>query len=452
MLLRPADPVPAGRKRVQRLTSGTSDLAPPRELGVGVVWWPAVDALCSPSEGLVDVIEVEPETFWTPIPGVEHVPVLPGVLAHLPQPKLLHGVGAPLGGTSPPPHGHTSAFARDIAALAPVFVSEHLSFTRFRPAPDQPPAFAGFMLPVLQSAAAAELAVANIRGRRAALGDLDLAFEITPSYLPPVPGEWPDGAFIAAVADAADSGIVLDLHNALCNARNHRQPIGAMLDSLPLDRVWELHLAGGESENGFYVDAHSGLAEQELMDVAEGLIPSLANLRAVVFEIMPERVPEVGLPALAGQLGALRDLWSRRGRQVRSRAPGAWPETEPALEPAEWEALLGNAVTGRPLPPVGESGAAWLESARRGLDLYRTLAQEGRASALAAAAPRTIRVLLSCLGRAGTRALLAEFWACSLPEAMAAEEARCFLRFLGERQPALPGLAEAMAGDLRLMV
>jgi uncharacterized protein (UPF0276 family) len=72
----------------------------PRELGVGVVWWPSLDALCRDREGLVDVIEVEPEAYWVPTSGGRKFrSFLPGALEHLLQPKLLHGVGAPLGGT-----------------------------------------------------------------------------------------------------------------------------------------------------------------------------------------------------------------------------------------------------------------------------------------------------------------------------------------------------------------
>ena len=48
------------------------------------------------------------------------------------------------------------------------------------------------------------------------------------------------------MADAADCGILLDLHNVLCNARNGRQSVAAFCYTLPLKRVWELHLAGGE--------------------------------------------------------------------------------------------------------------------------------------------------------------------------------------------------------------
>jgi uncharacterized protein (UPF0276 family) len=336
-----------------------------------------------------------------------------------------------------------------VAALRPEHVSEHLNFTRFQAGHGNSSMFAGFMLPPLQSPAGVALATANIRRRRNALGEIRLAVETPVSYLPPMPGEWPDGAFVAAVAEAADCGILLDLHNALCNARNGRQSVAAFCNALPLERVWELHLAGGEREAGFYVDAHSGLVEPELMEIAAALIPRLSQLRAIIFEIMPERVQGVGLAAIGRQLSQIKDLWNTRAtdRERHPKSAGVWPSTETSLDPEAWSTLLGSAVSG-PMPPaLDEALAPWWHSAAPALDLYRLLVGEGRASAVAAAAARTTRLLLRQQGSASARRLLAEFWRHSPQGYTAADEARAFLRFLSAADPALSGLAEAAAQD-----
>jgi uncharacterized protein (UPF0276 family) len=422
----------------------------PRDLGVGIVWWPPLDALCHDREGLVDVVEAEPEAYWIPASkGLGFRSFLPGALEHLPQPKLLHGVGAPLGGTCSPPDEHTAAMAADIAALRPEHVSEHLSFTRFQAGHSNSPMFTGFMLPPLQSPAGVALATANIRQYRKALGGIRLAVETPVSYLPPVPGEWPDGAFVAAVAEAADCGILLDLHNVLCNARNGRQSVAAFCDALPLERIWELHFAGGEREGGFYVDAHSGLVDPELMEIAAALIPRLSQLRAIIFEIMPERVAGVGLAAIGRQLGQIKDLWNTRARDRERppKSPGAWPSTKPPLDPEAWSILLGSAASGLMPPALDEALAPWWRSAAPAVDLYRLLVGEGRASAVAAAVPRTTRLLLRRQGSASTRRLLTEFWRHSPQGYTVVDEARAFLRFLSAAEVALPGLAAAVAQD-----
>ena len=424
----------------------------PEGLGVGVVWWPPLDDLCRPGEGLVDVIEVEPEAFWVPNPdGSGFRSMLPGAVAHLPQPKLLHGVGVPLAGPCPPPAGHAVALTREVAALQPRHVSEHLNLTRFRPAPGAEPIFAGFMLPPRQSPAGVALAAANIRRHRAAAcRDVLFAIETPVNYLPPLPGEIPDGEFVAAVAEAADCRILLDLHNVLCNARNGRQSVADFILALPLDRICEIHVAGGESVSGFWVDSHSGLAEPELLGIAAELIPRLPQLQAIVFEILPERVAATGLAAIARQLAQLHELWETGGRNARpsARSPDPVPGDAPP-DPEQWARLLGTAVTGAEYPLPDET--AWWQASQPAVGLYRSLIADARASAVAAAAPQTTRLLLRQKGSAETRRLLAGFWRETPQGYTMADEARAFLRFLEAAEPGLPGRETATAQDLGLL-
>lgn len=60
------------------------------------------------------------------------------------------------------------------------------------------------------------------------------------------------------VVESADCGLLLDLHDLFANALNGRQSLDEFLDLAPLDRVWEVHLAGGMEVDGFWLDAHSG--------------------------------------------------------------------------------------------------------------------------------------------------------------------------------------------------
>ena len=415
------------------------------------MWWPQLDPLCRDGQGLVDAIEVEPETFWAPgSQGRATHSHLGAAVAHLPQPKLMHGVAAPLGGACGPPLGHAELLARDIAEIRPLFVSEHLSFTHFRPQPDSREIFSGFLLPPSYSSAGAALGARNIRRHRAALGGIPIAVETTVDYLPAVPKAWPPGEFVAAVAEDADCEILLDLHNLLCNARNGGVSVAAFCEALPLERVWEIHLAGGELERGFFTDAHSGLVEPELMEVAATLTASLPNLQAVTFEIMPERVAEVGLNAIARQLGAMQDLWAARSapRNQAQKDGRARPSTDPRIDPETWERLLGCTILGLPQPPIDPEISSWLTLAAPAMDLYRALIGEGRAGAVTIAAPSTVRLILKERGEDGARRLLGEFWCGSPPSPSAIDEAHGFLRFLATIDPAPPGLGAAMSADL----
>jgi len=431
-------------------------LPDPPKLGIGIVWWPGLDPLCRPNEGLVQVIEAEPEVFWTQQPHSNpgFVSSLPAALRHLPQPKLLHGVGAPFGGRAAQSAAHRQTLAGDIEALRPAWISDHLSFDRFFPdtsCADTPPVFTGFFMPPAQSASGVAQAASHIRRRQAAAG-APVAFENPVSYLPPAPGEMPDGDFIAAVSESADCGILLDLHNVLCNARNGRQSVRDFCNAIPLGRVWEIHLAGGASQRGFWLDAHSGLVEPELMDSLVELLPRLPALGAITFEIIPDYVAGIGLPAIAKMLGELNDIWKTyTGAAGRIAAPALRqaPAMPDEIAPGLWEQALGAAVNAMPAPALPPNLARWISLADAPLALYTFLAQEGRASSLVMSAPRTVRALLRSLGEADTRALLAQFWSQSAPAYTTAEEGRKFLGFLSFTTVPVAGLHTEMSADLR---
>jgi hypothetical protein len=179
-----------------------------------------------------------------------------------------------------------------------------------------------------------------------------LAVETGVNYLRPRPDEMPDGEFMAAVAEQADCGILLDLHNVYANQYNGRQTVAQFLSQLPLDRVWEIHLAGGFEMEGFWLDAHSGAIPEPLLQISREVIPQLPNLKAVIFEIFASFLPHVGLDAVRQEVIQLRDLWDLRNTGTRSSTAARTPSATPAgpkdgIAPRDWENALGRLVVGR---------------------------------------------------------------------------------------------------------
>ena len=147
---------------------------------------------------------------------------------------------------------------------------------------------------------------------------IPVAIETGVNYLQPRADEIPDGEFVARVVEAADCGILLDLHNLWTNQRNGRQSVADYGDHLPLDRVWQIHLAGGSSHRGYWIDAHSGAVPAELLDLATRIVPRLPNLKAIVFELSPAYLSNVGFAMFRAQLEALHRLWDRRGSNAKN--------------------------------------------------------------------------------------------------------------------------------------
>ena len=150
---------------------------------------------------------------------------------------------------------------------------------------------------------------------------------------------------------AADCGIVLDLHNLMANERNGRQPVLEVIEELPLDRVWEVHVAGGIEQAGYWLDAHSGEMCPELIELCHEVVPRLTQLRALIFELFPIFIPRMGLDRIAKQMEVLREIWIRRATTstvspVRLTPPPRSAHDEEGPSPDVWETTLASRSRG----------------------------------------------------------------------------------------------------------
>jgi len=150
--------------------------------------------------------------------------------------------------------------------------------------------------PVLCAASAAEMAE-NVRRMREAT-DFEVLPENPPSHL--YLGDLHLLDYFARVAEGADCGLLLDVaHLAIYQRATGRDPLDA-LDGFPLERVVEIHVAGGsefEHEGRRFVDDdHSPAPLADTWKILEAVLPRASNLCALVFECERNRVDEV-LPA-----------------------------------------------------------------------------------------------------------------------------------------------------------
>lgn len=393
------------------------------DLGVGLIAAGGVDLLWPGIDDLVDVIEVEPQTLWDHRQAdgrhIGHA-VLQWLHA-CDRPLLSHGVGFPVGGTVPPDADGVHASAQSARDLDAQHWSEHLSFNRAGPPPTR---YAGYLLPPIPTDESADAAVSHI-ARFQDRFDRPFLVETPTSYLRPVPGDLTDGQFVADIATRADCGILLDLHNIWANERNGRQPVAEFLAQIPLERVWEVHLAGGHQMDSYYLDAHVGPVPDALLDLAAQVIPTLPRLRAILFEAVPESVATLGMDGIARILEQLHGL---------ARLPEAPPldhhRPEPVAAPAaagttaaREAALLRYTTRAVAADPVADPGA----------DILRHLTDHARLSLLVADhAPELAHMLTGC-GRAETDRILREFLAATPASAWPHEQSNAFSTWLDQR-------------------
>jgi uncharacterized protein (UPF0276 family) len=391
------------------------------DLGVGIIALGSLDQLWPGIEDLVDVVEVEPQTLWESRFGKgRRISAQPlSWLRTCGRPLLAHGVGFPVGGTTAPDDDGVQAAAASARDLDAVHWSEHLAFNSVEGS------YAGFLLPPIQTAEGVTAAVRHI-SRYQELYDRPFLVETPTNYLQPVPGDLDDGAYVAAIADQADCGILLDLHNIWTNERNGRQPVTDFLAQLPLDRVWEVHLAGGFETGGYYLDAHVGAIDPELLDLAAAVVPTLPAVRAVIYEAIPASLAAQGAEGLRRVLEGMHRITDLPPRLAHPPARGMLP-----LVPA----LSADTTAQREAELLAYTTRAddRLEQPDPGAVLMRALTDQARLSSLVGEHQKTLAALLGSLGVERTEAVLLDFLAAAPASAWPEEQGLAFSRWLSSR-------------------
>jgi uncharacterized protein (UPF0276 family) len=417
-------------------------------LGVGLSYSSAVEPLLEQFPELVDIVEVEPQTTWFKTRNESSPYRIPeGVLEHLarlPGRKLIHSVGAPVGGTVRPDPAQFALLRRCVESLDAPWVSEHLSFNT------TPEFHTGFFLPPRQTPEGVDAVARSICVLKQSL-PVPLAVETGVNYLQPRADEMPDGAFIAGVVEAADCGLLLDLHNIYANALNGRQSVEDFLSQIPRDRIWEIHLAGGFEMEGYWLDAHSGAIPEPLLEIARRVIPELSNLKAIIFEIFPSFVPVVGLDIVREQIERMRELWGLRGaaaardheQPVDPKDHQAPAHSKDCASPAAWERTLGMLVIGHSPDDGGDELARDLAK-DSGVRVVNRLIGEFRASMIVGALRLTARLMMLAIGPDLLRAILEDFWSKTPPQQFASLEAEAFADYLVALDLKIPQLAKVL--------
>lgn len=422
-------------------------------LGVGVTYSSAIEPLLERYPALVDVIEVEPQTMWIETrDSSEPYRVSDSLLEHiaqLPGRKIVHSVGTPVGGTMRPEPVQLALLWHTITKLDAPWASDHLSFN------STPEFRTGFFLPPRQTPEGVNTVATAIRDLKEAL-PVPIAVETGVNYLRMRRDEMADGAFVAAAVETADCGLLLDLHNIFANAMNGRQSVEEFVEQIPLERVWEIHLAGGFEMEGFWLDAHSGAIPAPLFEVAQRIVPLLPNLKAIIFEIFPAFIPVVGIETVRTQVERLHELWALRGKTgntdgnaafvkpIRYQDPVEMPEY---ASPATWERALGGLVIGRSL----EGQTAQELTADPGVHVINRLISEFRASMIVSVLRLTSRLMLLALGQDVFRVILKDFWSKIPPQQFASTEAEKFADYLEALDLKVPQLGKVLEFERAVM-
>jgi uncharacterized protein len=133
-------------------------------------------------------------------------------------------------------------------------------------------------------------------------------------YLPDLPADAEVGdefGLMERIVALSGCGQLLDLHNLHCNAINFGFDAIAALDRIQLDRVGEIHVAGGSWREGFYTDAHDGRVPEPVWRLLEETLARAPWIPAVVFEMLDEYIDRLSPDDIAAELERARAIWRR---------------------------------------------------------------------------------------------------------------------------------------------
>jgi uncharacterized protein (UPF0276 family) len=173
------------------------------------------------------------------------------------HPIVLHGVALSIGGTDPLDRAYLASLRGLIDRVAPALVTDHLCWTGvdgrslhdLLPLPYTPE--------TLRHVATRVRRVQDALGRRIALENPSTYVAFRHSTMT----EW---EFLAALADDADCGILLDVNNVHVSARNLGFDPQAYLAGIPADRVAYMHLAGFSERGDFLFDTHDAPVHEDV--------------------------------------------------------------------------------------------------------------------------------------------------------------------------------------------
>ncbi len=172
----------------------------------------------------------------------------------------LHGVALSIGSTDPLDAQYLSRLCALVDRLEPALVTDHLCWTGVggRSLYDLLPL--PYTEEVLAHVAERVGAVQDALGRRILLENPSTYVGFAHSTM----NEW---EFLAALAERADCGILLDVNNIYVSGRNLGFDPRRYLDGMPPARVGQMHLAGFTDMGTYLFDTHSAPVHEDVWEL-----------------------------------------------------------------------------------------------------------------------------------------------------------------------------------------
>jgi len=193
----------------------------------------------------VDWFEIISENYL--VPGGRPLHYLDRIRERYPM--VMHGVSLSIGTQDP----LDREYLRQLRALAervePAWISDHLCWTGAHGLNAHDLLPLPYTEEALKHVAARVGEVQDFLGRR-------ILLENVSSYVSYPESEMSEWEFLRELAVRADCLILLDVNNIFVSSVNHEFDPHEYLNGIPVERVWQFHLAGHRNHGDYIIDTH----------------------------------------------------------------------------------------------------------------------------------------------------------------------------------------------------
>ena len=143
----------------------------------------------------------------------------------------------------------------------------------------------GYFIPLIFNQHSLELAVERVKEVQA---KVTVPVAIEPPPVAFIIGSMPLFSFFGSLSNQTNCAILLDMGHLVSYEMASGRSVLAAIDELPVERVIEVHIAGGRLKEGdagsIYVDAHECEIVEQTWQMLETMLPRLPNVKAVCYE------------------------------------------------------------------------------------------------------------------------------------------------------------------------
>jgi uncharacterized protein (UPF0276 family) len=260
---------------------------------------------------IAEVMSTHPAVPWFEIHAENYMGGGPTVrmLERIRQdyPIAIHGVGLSLGSADGLDARHLTRLKRLVDRMEPVLVSEHLSWSITGGT------YLNHLLPLAYTEETLEIMCRNVDQAQTALGRC-LLVENPANYLRFAGASIPEPEFLTAVVRRTGCGLLCDVNNIYVTSQNLAYNPIAYLETVPVDIVGEMHLAGHAVNDAdgqpILIDDHGAAVSEAVWE--------LFILATARFGPVPTLIEwDTNIPAFAVLMAEARkaDRWLDTGRR-----------------------------------------------------------------------------------------------------------------------------------------